>query len=95
MNWKEKKTAEKRGKKQPREGEDSSTPIVNSYSVCLKTLTKGHLESFTARTNEKHKKNWLWRMMARYNNKKINDCEQRNEEARPKKWRERRQREQY
>lgn len=77
MNWNEvneKKTAERSG---ARKREDSSTPIANSYSVCLKTLTKGHLESFTARTNKKPKKKTLWRMMARYENKnkKMNDCE--------------------
>jgi hypothetical protein len=56
--------------------EDSSTPIVGflfSFSVCLKTLTKGHLESFTAsRTNKKHKKHALKDAMARNNNQKIN-----------------------
>lgn len=48
-----------KNEKKTEELKDSSTPIVSSYSVCSGTLTKGHLESFTARTNEKHERNTL------------------------------------
>lgn len=68
-------------RRQSRRFFDSDCGFLFSFSVCLKTLTKGHLESFTARrTNKKHKKHALKDAMARNNNKKINVCENEDEE---------------